>query len=126
MKTCHFWGRGEEDDHLIQQVLSGKKTVTCSVAALYYNDPEDEPTAPGDLVAVIDGKGKQRCTIRIDRVYEIPFGAVTDEIVKGECETSVEAFRADHHRCWDEGLGKKGMVLDDQTLLVVEHFTLVG
>jgi uncharacterized protein YhfF len=84
MKTCHFWGRDKDDDHLIRQVLSGKKTVTCSLAALYYNDPEDEPTVPGDRVAVIDGRGRRRCTIRIDRVYEIPFGEVTAEIVKGE------------------------------------------
>ncbi len=63
--------------------------------------------------------------ILIDRVYEIPFGEVTDEIVKGECEASVEAFKADHHRSWDEDLAKMGMTLDDSTMIVVEHFTLV-
>jgi uncharacterized protein YhfF len=125
MKTCHFWGRDKHDDHLVRQVLSGKKTVTCSLAVQYYNDPQDEPTVPGDLVEVIDGLGHRRGIIRIERVYEMPFGEVTDEIVKGECEASVEAFKADHHRSWDEDLEKMGMVLDDRTLIVVEHFTLV-
>jgi uncharacterized protein YhfF len=93
---------------------------------LFYSDPEDEPTVPGDLVQVIDGRGHRRCIIRIERVYEIPFGAVTDEIVQGECEASVEEFKADHHRCWDAELAKTGMVLDDHTLIVVEHFTLIS
>lgn len=126
MKQCHFWGRDESDDHLVRQVLRGEKTVTCDIAAMYYNDPVDEPVLPGDLVEVIDGRGDRRCIIRIDRVYEMPFGNVTDEIVKGECCESVEAFRAGHHFCWDADLEKKGMVLDDSTLLVVVHFTKIA
>lgn len=125
MKQCHFWGRDQYDDHLVDQVLRGEKTVTCTLAAFYYDDPEDEPVVPGDLVEVIDGRGNRRCVIRIDRVYEIPFGDVTDEIVKGECVGSVEEFKACHHQCWDADVEKIGMMIDDRTLLVVEHFTLV-
>lgn len=126
MKTCHFWGLDRHDDRLVQQVLSGKKTVTCSLAVQYYCDPQEEPTAPGDLVEVIDGLGHRRCILRIDRVYEIPFGEVTDEIVKGEGAASVGEFKADHHLSWDDDLKKMGMVLDDHTMIVVEHFSLVS
>jgi uncharacterized protein YhfF len=126
LKQCHFWGRDKDDDSLVRQVLRGEKTVTCSVAVQYYDDPLDEPAMPGDLVEVIDGHGERRCIIRIDRVYELPFGEVTDEIVKGECAGSVEEFKADHHRCWDTDLEKSGLVLDDSTMLVIEHFTLIG
>lgn len=124
MKKITFWGRDKYDDTLVNQVLRGEKTVTCSPAASYYDDPEYVPTAPGDLVEVIDGRGNRRCVIRIERVYEIPFGDVTDGIVKGECETSVEEFKSDHRRSWDEELKKMGLVLDDRTIIVVEHFTL--
>ncbi|OPY26057.1 MAG: ASCH domain protein [Methanocella sp. PtaU1.Bin125] len=125
MKQCHFWGRDPYDDRLVEQVLRGEKTVTCALAAFYYDDPEDEPVEPGDLVEVIDGRGNRRCVIRIDRVYEIPFGGVTDEILKGECIGSIEEFKACHHLCWDADMAKIGQVIDDRTPLVVEHFTLV-
>jgi uncharacterized protein YhfF len=124
LKKIIFWGRDENDDTLVDTVLRGEKTVTCSHPAIDYGAGE-ELTMPGDLVEVLDGRGNSRCVIRIDRVYQIPFGAVTDEIVKGECEASMEEFRADHHLAWDEDLAKKGMALDDSTVIIVEHFTLV-
>ena len=123
LKKITFWGRDKNDDTLVDQVLRGEKTVTCSHPAIDYG-PGEELTVPGDLVEVIDGRGNSRCVIHIDRVYKILFGAVTDEIVKGECEATVEEFRADHHLAWDEDLAKKGMVLDDSTVIIVEHFTL--
>ncbi|HMK45362.1 MAG TPA: ASCH domain-containing protein [Methanocella sp.] len=125
MKKTTFWGRNEADDHLIQQVLRGEKTVTCSIAAWYYNTLGEEPTEPGDLVEVIDAIGRRRCVIRIERVYELPFGQVGEDIVKGECCESVDHFRAAHHMCWDQDLERAGLKLDVSTLLVVEHFRLV-
>ena len=124
MKKITFWGRDPYDDSLVDQVLRGAKRVTCSHPAIDYG-PGEERTVAGDLVEVVDGRGNSRCVIRIDRTYELPFGAVTDEIVKGECDESPEEFTADHHLVWDEELSKKGMVLDDRTVIVVEHFTLV-
>lgn len=126
MKRTTFWGRDETDDHLILQILRGEKTATCSIAAWYYNNPAEEPTAPGDLVEVLDAGGARRCIIKIDRVYELPFGRVGDDIVKGECCSTIDDFRSSHHQCWDDDLAKAGMKLDDQTLLVVEHFHLVS
>jgi uncharacterized protein YhfF len=126
LKKTTFWGRDETDDHLIRQIMCGDKTVTCSIAAWYYNNPDEEPTEPGDLVEVLDARGRRRCIIRIENVYELPFGLVDDCIIKGECCDSVEQFKAAHHLCWDSDLEKAGMKLDDQTLLVVEHFRLVS
>jgi uncharacterized protein YhfF len=126
LKRTTFWGRDEADDHLIRQILRGEKTVTCSIAAWYYNNPDEEPTEPGDLVEVLDATGRRRCIIQIEQVYELPFGLVDDSIVKGECCESVGEYRADHHLCWDSDLAMAGMKLDDQTLLVIEHFRLVS
>ncbi|WP_424357460.1 ASCH domain-containing protein [Methanocella sp. MCL-LM] len=126
MKKITFWGRDENDDHLLEQVLTGKKTVTCSVASEYYADTEEEPAVPGDVLLVTDRRGKPRCRILVEKVYELPFGEAGEEIARGECCSSVEEFKAAHHRSWAEELQKKGLVLDDHTILVVEHFRLIS
>jgi uncharacterized protein YhfF len=126
MKKLVFWGADEDDDHLVRQILRGEKTATCTPAAWYYDNPDEEPTSPGDLVGVWDLRGNRRCTVRIDRVYEIPFGEVGDDVVKGEVCATLEDFKAVHHKCWDDDFEKAGMKLDDRTVVVVEQFTLIS
>lgn len=126
MKKIIFWGKDENDDRLISEVILGAKTVTCTPKVWYYDDPIEEPTVIGDLVAVFDRRGNQRCTIEITENYEIPYGLVDDRIAKGENCLSIEEFYNDHNFCWEEPLRNEGLSLTNETIIVVEHFKLIS
>ncbi|WP_339148955.1 MULTISPECIES: ASCH domain-containing protein [unclassified Sutcliffiella] len=125
MKKMTLWGRDEQDDRLVLEVIRGEKTATCTPKVWYYDSPEEPPTEVGDLVAVYDQQGKNRCTILITENYEIPFGDVDERIAKAENAISVEEFRKDHLVSWEEALRQEGIELNDHTIIVVEHFELV-
>ena len=125
MKKMTLWGRDEQDDRLVLEVITGEKTATCTPKVWYYDFPNEPPTEVGDLVAVHDQQGKHRCTIRITENYEIRFGDVNVRIAKAENTNSVEEFRKDHFVSWEEALRQEGRDLDDDTIIVVEHFELV-
>lgn len=120
-----LWGRDEQDDRLVLEVIRGEKTATCTPRVWYYDSPEEPPTEVGDLVAVYDQQGKQRCTILITENYEMLFGDVNVRIANAENNNSVEEFRKDHIVSWEEALRQEGIELDDNTVIVVEHFELV-
>jgi len=125
MKKIIFWGRDENDDRLLSEVISGLKTVTCTPKIWYYDDPEEEPTVIGDLVAVFDGRGNHRCTIEITENYEIPYGLVDDRIAQGENCSSIQEFYKDHNFCWEQPMLNEGLSLTEETIIVVEHFKLI-
>lgn len=125
MKKMTLWGRDEQDDRLVLEVIRGEKTATCTPRVWYYDSPEEPPTEVGDLVAVYDQQGKQRCTILITENYEMLFGDVNVRIANAENNNSVEEFRKDHIVSWEEALRQEGIELDDNTVIVVEHFELV-
>lgn len=126
MKKIIFWGRDENDDRLLNEVISEVKTVTCTPKIWYYGNPEEEPTIIGDIVAVYDRKGNHRCTIEITENYEIPYGLVDDRIAKGENCSSIEEFYKDHNFCWEQPMINEGLILSDDTIIVVEHFKFIS
>lgn len=125
MKKMTLWGRDAHDDRLVLEVLRGEKTATCTPKVWYFDSPEELPTEVGDVVAVYDQQGKHRCTIRITENYEIRFGNVDVRIAKAENTNTVEEFRKDHFVSWEEALRQDGVQLNDDTIIVVEHFELV-
>ncbi|WP_187442078.1 ASCH domain-containing protein [Sutcliffiella horikoshii] len=125
MKKMTLWGRDEQDDRLVLEVIRGEKTATCTPKVWYYDSPEELPTEVGDLVTVHDQQGNHRCTIRITENYEIRFGDVDERIAKAENSNSVGEFGKDHIVSWKEALRQEGIGLDDDTIIVVEHFELV-
>jgi len=125
MKKIIFWGRDENDDQLLNEVISGEKTVTCTPKVWYYSNPEEEPTIIGDIVAVYDGRGNHRCTIEITENYEIPYGLVDARIVRGENCSNIQEFYNDHNYCWEQPMLNEGLVLSEDTIIVVEHFKVI-
>jgi uncharacterized protein YhfF len=125
MKKLIFWGRDENDENLINQVISGIKTATCTPKAWYYDQPEEEPIEFGDLVAVYNAKGVQRCIIQITENYEIPFGKIGEKVSMGEGYDTLEEYIKDHIWCWKDDLKKDGHELNEDTEIVVEHFKLI-
>jgi uncharacterized protein YhfF len=126
MKKMTLWGIDENDETLIDEIIKKKKIITCSPKVWYYNDPEEEPTNVGDIVAVCNVKGIRRCIIEIVENYEITYGNVDIRIAEGEGFSNVEEFKKAHNFCWEDSLRKEGFTLDESTLIVVEHFKLIS
>lgn len=120
-RRTQFWGADPDDDHLVREVVAGRKTATAS--------PEDEYAVPagefddgdmrvGESVEVYDLRGRLRCTIRITEVYPVAFGDIPEKLWRGEGCESAEEFREEHRRAWPHRL------LDEGFRLVATHFRL--
>ncbi|WP_134687370.1 ASCH domain-containing protein [Brevibacillus migulae] len=124
MKRTTFWGRDEHDERLVEQIIAGIKTATCTPKHWYEQAP-DEMTEVGEQIEVYSKLGEYMCTIEITQKYELPFGQIDEATVKGENCSSYEEFRQDHITSWAEDLKKEGLELNDEMIIVIEHFRLV-
>jgi uncharacterized protein YhfF len=103
-------------DELLDLVLKGVKTATCST--------EDEPnmSAPGERWIVRDGRGSPTCVIETTeitfrRYLEVDAAFAHDE---GEGDRSLAFWRAAHRRYFTR-LGR----FSDDMMLMCERFCLV-
>jgi uncharacterized protein YhfF len=103
-------------DELIDLVIKGVKTATCST--------EDEPntSTPGEQWIVLDGSGAPRCVIEFTEVTyrrynEMDAAFAYDE---GEGDRSLDHWR-DAHRSY---FGRQGKFREDM-MLMCERFRLV-
>ncbi|WP_393101218.1 ASCH domain-containing protein [Streptomyces sp. LN325] len=107
---------------LNQLVLSGRKTASTGLLAVYAEEAEGVEY-PGETLALLDKDGAGAALIEVTRVALKPFGAVTWEHVEaeGEGHASGEEWRAGHRRYWD----RMGTPVDDHTMVVCVGFRLV-
>ena len=115
-------------ERLIQQIILGKKTATAAPKSLYS---DSELTAIygsiGKPATVVDKDEKPRCNIQILDVFETTFGTPDPRLVTGEGYGSdAESFRDSHRRAWNDLVETDKLVLNDQTVLIVEIFRLEG
>ena len=103
-------------DELLDLVLSGVKTATCST--------EDEPntSSPGERWIVLDGRGTPRCVIEsleitYRRYSEVDAAFAHDE---GEGDRSLAYWRSAHR----DYFGRLGKFSEDM-MLMCERFRLV-
>jgi uncharacterized protein YhfF len=103
-------------DELLDLVMKGVKTATCST--------EDEPnmSAPGERWIVRDGQGNSACVIETTEVsfrryLEVDAAFAHDE---GEGDRSLDYWRAAHRRYFTR-LGR----FSDDMMLMCERFCLV-
>jgi len=103
-------------DELLDLVLSGVKTATCST--------EDEPntSSPGERWIVLDGRGTPRCVIEsleitYRRYSEVDAAFAHDE---GEGDRSLAYWRSAHRNYF----GRQGKFSEDM-MLMCERFRLV-
>jgi len=103
-------------DELLELVVKGVKTATCST--------EDEPntSSPGERWVVLDGRGKPRCVIETTEVTYRKFGEVDAAFAheEGEGDRSLAYWRDAHRRYF----GRLGRFSEDMTLMC-ERFRLV-
>jgi uncharacterized protein YhfF len=103
-------------DELLELVLKGVKTATCST--------EDEPNTskPGECWIVLDGRGEPRCVIETTEVTYRRYGDVDAAFAhdEGEGDHSLAYWRA-AHRAYFGRLGK----FSEDMMLMCERFRLV-
>ena len=114
-------GIGEQ---LINQILAGKKTATAGPKNLYSQAELDELYASiGKPATVIDKDGNSRCNIFVSEVFETRFGAPDPRLVFGEGHgNDAEEFKSVHRLAWADLVESGGLVLNDETVLIVELF----
>jgi len=103
-------------DELLELVMSGTKTATCST--------EDEPniSKPCERWIVLDGRGNPRCVIESIEVSFRRYGDVDASFAhdEGEGDRSLAYWREAHRRYF----GRSGKFSDDM-MLMCERFRLV-
>ena len=103
-------------DELLELVLAGVKTATCST--------EDEPniSTPGERWVVLDGGGHPRCVIESTEVTYRRFGDVDTAFAhdEGEGDRSLSYWRQAHSNYF----GRLGKFSEDM-MLMCERFRLV-
>ena len=121
-KRTQFWGKDENDDSLVMEILAGHKTATVDIATEYYKSHgefDDGGMAEGELIDVYDLQERLRCVIRVTEVYPVKFGDIPEKLWRGEVCNSAEHFREIHRAVWpDENL-------TDDFELIATHFELV-
>lgn len=106
-------------DELLDLVLKGIKTATCST--------EDEPntSTPGERWIVLDGRGEPRCVIESTEVTYLRFGEVDAAFAcdEGEGDRSLQYWRSAHRNYFQrQGKFSEDMVLMCERFRLVEIF----
>jgi uncharacterized protein YhfF len=116
LRSFAFGDGPELADELLDLVMKGVKTATCST--------EDEPnkSAPGERWIVLDGRSQARCVIETTEVTYRRFGEVDAGFAyeEGEGDRSLAYWRDAHHRYF----GRLGKFAEDM-MLMCERFRLV-
>ncbi len=122
-KKLTFYGVDENDDSLVRDVIAGRKTVTADTVEDYhkgYGELGDGGYLAGDIIDVVDLKGRPRCTIRATEVRVIRFGEIPEDVWRGETFASAQEFREVHIRCLPH------LDLHDDFEFVTLHFELLA
>ncbi|WP_213286676.1 ASCH domain-containing protein [Bradyrhizobium sp. sGM-13] len=116
LRSFAFGDGPELADELLDLVIKGVKTATCST--------EDEPntSTPGERWIVVDGRGTPRCVIETAEVTYRRFGEVDAAFAyeEGEGDRSLAYWRKAHRTYF----GRQGKFREDM-MLMCERFRLV-
>ena len=116
LRSFAFGDGRELADELLDLVLRGVKTATCST--------EDEPntSTPGERWIVRDGRGTPRCVIESTEVTYRRYSEVDAAFAhdEGEGDRSLAYWRDAHRRYF----GRQGKFSEDM-MLMCERFRLV-
>jgi uncharacterized protein YhfF len=116
LRSFAFGDGPELADELLELVIRGLKTATCST--------EDEPntSTPGEQWIVRDGRGEPRCVIETTELTYRRFGEVDAAFAyeEGEGDRSLDHWRQAHRTYF----GRLGRFSEDM-MLMCERFRLV-
>ncbi len=116
LRSFAFGDSPELADELLDLVLKGVKTATCST--------EDEPNTsnPGERWIVLDGRGNPRCVIESTEVTYRRYSEVDAAFARdeGEGDRSLAYWRSAHRRYFE----RQGKFSEDM-MLMCERFGLI-
>lgn len=113
-------------DELAELTLHGPKRATTSILRDYEAEGEKVPEA-GDLCVVTNGRGEPVCVYRATRVDVARFGDVDATFAwdEGEGDRTLADWREGHARWLRQQSAIGGWTFDDDTLVVLERFTVI-
>ena len=128
---CEFGVPGPLRDRLVEVVLLGKKTATSSLLVEWEH--EGVPLSDvGERSTVINSAGQPVAVIQLQAIDVIRLGDVGLDVAlaEGEGFSTVDDWRQAHEQFWNEHSlpdlpHELISTVDDDTLIVVEHFSLV-
>jgi uncharacterized protein YhfF len=111
---------------LIQLVLEGKKTATCSALWEYESEGEQIPKA-GDVWVELDGNGNPVCITETVEVTIRNYNEVDADFARaeGEGDLSLEYWRQAHRSFFSRTLPKIGREFSEEIPLVCERFRVI-
>lgn len=116
LRTFAFGDSPELADELLDLVVKGIKTATCST--------EDEPntSTPGECWTVLDGRGEPRCVIESIEITYRRYNEVDAAFAyhEGEGDRSLDHWR-NAHRTYFGRLGR----FSEDMMLMCERFRLI-
>lgn len=124
--TWYFSNNEEEANHLLDLVMKGEKTGTCSLHYWYTVDNEQLPE-PGEYSIITNWEGVAQCITKTKKVIILPFKDVTEELaaMEGEGDKSLEYWRNVHIRFFTEELKEVGKQFNEDMNIVYEEFEVV-
>jgi uncharacterized protein YhfF len=116
LRSFAFGDGPELADELLELVLKGVKTATCS------NEDEPNTSTPGERWIVLDGRGTPRCVIESTEVTYRRYSEVDAAFAhdEGEGNRSLAYWRSAHRNYF----GRQGKFSEDM-MLMCERFRLV-
>ena len=118
------WEGSPFGDRLVELVLEGTKTATCSLLAEWEAEGR-EPPGPGHRTALIDMAGRERGVVEVTEVRIMPICEIDDAFARAEGEGFENAarWRVAHEEFW--ALDQPHIEVTDETMVVAERIRLV-
>ena len=122
ISTLPHWSFGDSPEMantLLQLVLDGKKTATCTALDWHLQAPLPPV---GSLQVITDGQNRPACVIQNTAQFIIQFCDVDETLAKqeGEGDLSLSYWRTAHQTFFE-----RWGVFDEQMWLIVEQFKLI-
>lgn len=120
------WAFGADSDHLLDLVLQGKKTATCSGHLFYEKEQEPLPRT-GQYAVILNSDEEPKAIIEITHVDVMPMNEVPEAFAKaeGEGDLSYDYWYKSHQEFFTAELKPYGLEFKEDMLLVCERFKLV-
>ncbi|MDO4894147.1 ASCH domain-containing protein [Moraxella sp.] len=123
INTLPHWSFGDNPqmaDELVQLVLDGKKTLTCT--ALLWHLEENDKTLVGGFEVITDGQGTPKCVVQLVAQFIKNFDEVDENLAKQEGEGDLSlAYWQTAHQAFFEKYG----VFDETMGLLFTQFRVV-
>lgn len=130
LPKAEFGFPGPERDRLVALILSGAKTATVALLMDYAEDDEPLPHV-GGRSTLVDSVDRSVAVLETTEVETVPLGSVTDRqaVDEGEGDVTVAQWRRTHESFWNSEeyrgwFADPDFVVDDGTMVVLEHFTV--